>query len=173
MMKRFLSESKAMRMSFPKEFMDEFHEIFSFQETSVGSLGSDASLSGGYGMREPSHVSLPHSYVRCVLNTAEKDELKEFFSSSYPGSIEINETYKQYSWVTVNGTTLGSFKSRSKSSSIVLAEYNDEVRPGRINFFAVVSNGTVYNPTLVCLSWFKHHEEKDACGKPVTIIMGT
>lgn len=161
-----------MRMSFPNEFMDEFSDVFSFQDTSVGSLGSDASVSGSSTMVLSSDVLLPHNYVRSVLNTSEIDELKEHFSARYPGNIEINLTYKQYSWITVNGKTLGSFKSRSKSSSIVLAEYDDEVRPGRINFFAVVSvfsNGNLHNPTLACLSWFKHHEQKDACGKPVTI----
>ena len=172
MMKRFLSESEAMRMSFPNEFMDDFHDIFSFQDTTVGSLGSDAGLSGTSSIAESSNVSLPHNYVRCVLNTSEMDELKEFFTALYPGGIEINSTYKQYSWIIINGKTLGSFKSISKSSSIVLAEYKDEKRPGRISFFAVVSvlsNGNLYNPTLVCLSWFKHHEQRDACGKPVTI----
>lgn len=171
MMKRFLNETMAMKTSFPDEFREDFNDIFSFQETSVGSLGSDANLSGSTTV-QCSNVSLPHSYIRCVLDISEMDELKEYFSTSYPGDIEINSTYKQYSWVTVNGKTLGSYKSRSKNSSIVLADYNDEVRPGRINFFAVVSvlfNGSLLNPVLVCLSWFKHHEQKDACGKPVTI----
>lgn len=79
MMKRFISESEAMRVSFPNEFMDDFHDVFLFQETSVGSLGSDASLSGNSTMAESSDVSLPHSCIRCVFNTSEIDELKEFF----------------------------------------------------------------------------------------------
>ena len=170
MMKRFIKENEVMKISLPNEFLEEFSTICSFQESFVGSLGSDASLSSS-AVAEPS-ISLPKNHVRCVFNTSEISDLKEFFSTLYPGDIEIDSTYKQYSLITFNGKTLGSFKSRSKSSSIVFAEYNGDMRPGHINFFAtisVLSNGNLFNPTVVYLSWFAHHDQKNACGKPVTI----
>lgn len=74
-MKRFLNESEVMKMSFPNEFIDEFYDIFSFQEPSVGSLGCGASLSGSTVV-ESSGISLTHSYVRGALNSSEIDELK-------------------------------------------------------------------------------------------------
>ena len=65
LMKQFLNESEAMRMSFPNEFTDEFSEFFSFQESSVGSLGSDTNLSTTTTLESPD-VVCPHSYVRSV-----------------------------------------------------------------------------------------------------------
>ena len=44
MMKRFIKENEVMKISLPNEFLEEF-SICSFQESFVGSLGSDASLS--------------------------------------------------------------------------------------------------------------------------------
>ena len=170
MMKRFIKENEVMKISLPNEFLEEF-SICSFQESFVGSLGSDASLSSS-AVAEPS-ISLPKNHVRCVFNTSEISELKEFFSTLYPGDIEIDSTYKQYSLITFNGKTHWEvLKVDQRVQSIVFAEYNGDMRPGRINFFAtisVLSNGNLFNPTVVYLSWFAHHDQKNACGKPVTI----
>jgi len=72
----------------------------------------------------------------------------------------------------IRGKVYGSYKCRSKNSSIAVVELNGEVRPARINFFARVSaliDDTPVVHLLVCLSWFMHHVQKDVCGKPVTI----
>ena len=74
--------------------------------------------------------------------------------------------------ITLQGNVLGSYKSRSKNSSIIYAEYNGELRPARINYFAKVAvtvTGTIHNHILASLSWFKSHIKKDTCGKPVTV----
>ena len=70
---------KRLKISLPNEFLEEFFTICSFQESFVGSLGSDASLSSS-AVAEPS-ISLPKNHVRCVFNTSEISELKEFFST--------------------------------------------------------------------------------------------
>lgn len=30
-------------------------------------------------------------------------------------------------------------------------------------------DGTTHSHILACLSWFRHHTQKDICGKPVTV----
>ena len=80
--------------------------------------------------------------------------------------------YSKYSSVVMGGKAFGSFKSRSKSSSIIFAELNGESRTARINYFAKVYtliDGTSDIHILVCLSWYKHHVQKMVCGKPVTV----
>ena len=70
------------------------------------------------------------------------------------------------------GKAFANFKSRSKNSSNILAEINDESRQARINYSAKVStliDGISDTPGVVCLSWFKSHVQKMVCGKPVTV----
>ena len=62
---------------------------------------------------------------------------------------EVSSAFKKYRAVTLGDISLGSYKSRSRSSSIVIAEWNvrllgvepkdgenNEKRPVRINYFA-------------------------------------
>ena len=86
--------------------------------------------------------------------------------------VDISSTYVKYSTVLLGGKVYGSTRSRAKSTSIVLAELEIEIRPTRINYFAKISaviDGNSHNQVMVCLSWFKHHMHKDICGKPVTV----
>ena len=74
--------------------------------------------------------------------------------------------------LTINGQLFGSYKSRSKSSSIILAKLNEEIRPARINFFArhnAIIDGTSITHVLVSLSWFQRHRNNHCLGKPVTV----
>ena len=87
--------------------------------------------------------------------------------------------------MTLGDISLGSYKSRSRSSSIVIAEWNvrllgvepkdgenNEKRPVRINYFAKHTphvGTTPHTHILVHVSWFNSHPQKFTCGKPVTI----
>ena len=87
--------------------------------------------------------------------------------------------------MTLGGASLGSHKSRSRSSSVVIAEWNvdllgveskdgerNEKRPVRINYFAKHTahiSSTAHTHMLVHVSWFNCHPQKFVCGKPVTI----
>ena len=80
---------------------------------------------------------------------------------------------------------LGNHKSRSRSSSIVIAEWNvkllgmepkygesNEKRPVRINYFikhTALVGTTPHTHILVHVSWFNCHPLKVTCGKPVTV----
>ena len=57
----------------------------------------------------------------------------------------------------------GNFKSRSKASSIVFAMYNGELQP------VATLDRRLDKKIVSCLSWYKHHEEKDSIGQPVAV----
>ena len=90
-------------------------------------------------------------------------------SALYPErSYEIASTFHKYHTLQLRGKLYGSYKSRSKNSSIIFADLHGETRPARINFFSCVSiNSQVI--ILVSLNWFKSHPQKSECGKPVTV----
>ena len=138
-------------------------------ERSVGTLGTDTSSSTCSDVE----VSLPHCFIRSVFDSSEIDELAQLFIGLRPSSsCQVSSTYCKYSTAVIRGKVYGSYKSRSKNSSIAVVELNGEVCPARINFFARVSaliDDTPVVHLLVCLSWFMHHVQKDVCGKPVTI----
>ena len=81
---------------------------------------------------------------------------------------------------------MGSYKSRSCNSSVVLAIWPHDFfgtrysapeppilqRPVRINYFAhhnIKVNDKTYEHTLMCCSWFQLHPGKDEYGKPITV----
>ena len=171
MMKRFIADTEVMRIPLPTEFSEEFTNLLFFQKNPSGSLGTDCTTCGALGACD---VELPHSFTRAVFDSYEMDKLLELFTILHPASVncQISSLYKKYSTVVKGGKAFGNFKSRSKNSSIILAELNGESRPARINYFAKVStliDGTSDTPILVCLSWFKNHVQKMVCGKPVTV----
>ena len=178
MAKRFISDSNILRMPLPSEFKEDFRKVALFQQQSVGSLGEDVVLSPEGLSEKPCSYTLPHSFVRCVFNSYEFDKVKETLSAIYPANdqlelaIDISKIYQKYSFITFNEKVYGNYKSRSKNSSIVLAEFKDEAQPARINFFAKVSasvNGAQNFYVLVCLNWFARHIKVHACGNPVTV----
>ena len=170
MMKRFLSDTEVMRMSLPDEFSEDFKPLISFQRSPVGTLGSDTVF-------QPSssdNTELPHSYCKCAFDSFEMDNLTEFLATvhSLSNNLAINTTYSRYATINIEGKTFGSYKSRSKNSSIIIAELCDQYRPARINYFAKVSllvDRAHCSHILAYVNWFKHHTQKDVCGKPVTV----
>ena len=84
----------------------------------------------------------------------------------------MNATYDRYSSVVIGGQIYGSFRGRHKNSSIVMAMYNEELRPARIHFFAKVTasvNGAPITKIVAYLEWYQRNPKKDLVGKPVTI----
>ena len=96
----------------------------------------------------------------------------------------MSRAFRKYSTITLKGKHLGSYCSRSKSSSIVFTQWNsdffgpnnvpDHHRPVLIKYFAeqsVVVNGLTQRHILFAANsmWFKHRPDKDVFGKPVTI----
>ena len=176
MMKRFLADTDVLRMQMPTEFKEDFQSLVSFQRNPVGTVGMDVvhSMAMDCSSESDRELRIPHNSTRCVFNLSELDELTLLFSETYSTStaFEMFSTYSKYSIIGMGGKVYGSHKSRSNSSSIILAELNAETRPARINYFAKVStlvDGTHHNHIVVCLSWFKCHVQKNLCGKPVTI----
>ena len=97
--------------------------------------------------------------------------------------IDVCTTIHKYSSVGVGSISLGSYNSRSHTSSILCAQWNPqlfglssssdccELRPLQINYFAKHSV-TIGNQTLthlVFVKWFEQHPKKNSIGKPVTV----
>ena len=169
MMKRFLYDTEVMRIPIPSEFREDFENLLSFHRGPVGTLGTDLCTTS----IPEDDISLPHSFTRSVLDSSEVDQISSILgSASRSSSDSIGALYKRYTHAIIKGKLYGSSKSRAKNSSVVLADLNGEVCPARINFFAKVSaviNNDSNNFVLVHLSWFRHHPQKNACGKPVTV----
>ena len=96
------------------------------------------------------------SKVSCiaVIRPHEIDQLRSLHSTIYDcpeSDITVHSTYKRYATITARNTLIGSHKSRSRSSSIVIAKTNFEMfghsdsqelrqeRPVRIKYFAMHS----------------------------------
>ena len=133
-------------------------------------------------------------YSKGTFQPSEIQELKHLYAKlfSVPEySLELPVSYRKYTTLKLNGKQLGSHRSRSSSSSVVIASWNyqlfgpstctssaessedGEDRPVRINYFAVHTftlRDTARDVKIILFfaSWFKFHPNKDSCGKPVT-----
>jgi len=101
--------------------------------------------------------------------------------------VDVCLAYKKYKTVYINKKQLGSYKSCSCNSSVVLAAWPHDLlfgtshsaleppimqRPVHINHFThhnIKVNSKTHEHTLMCCSWFQLHPEKDTYGKPVTV----
>ena len=92
--------------------------------------------------------------------------------------------FRKYASLKLNQKQLGSYKSRSSHSSLVMvhwspqlfelpstdtSEFNSTDRPARINSHSICVQGSLNNVVLFSGSWFKPHSCKDKYGKPVTV----
>ena len=87
-------------------------------------------------------------------------------------------TYQKFLTVKIGNISVGSHKSCSHTSSIVMAQWNanffgiTELRPLQIDYFAkhsVIIGSSTITHFLVFVKWFKHHPKKSVCGNPVTV----
>ena len=201
-MNRFLRDSVLSSIPPPEEFKKEFTSVFSTAHQNVGAVldtinpSTQPQAAVGINNQQKNwtidcsqmHISLPSCCSRALFNASEIVGLTELYSrlhSTPPSSIQINAAFLKYSSASLNGKLFGSHKSRSSSSSIVLASWDPELfgisgpatsqdinRPLRINYFAkhnIVINGHVFSHLLMSASWFKYHPKKDIYGKPVSV----
>lgn len=85
-------------------------------------------------------ILLSGSHTRSLLSSTDTDLVQKMYAELYSitccTDLEVHSAYCRYMTVTINNQIYGSYKSRAKSSSIILAKLNNEIRPARINYFA-------------------------------------
>ena len=163
MMRHFIHDSNVFRTPLPDAFQDDFKPCISFCQCSVGTLNRDVLQTGNEG-RCTVEVRIPHNSIMCIFNSSEMESLMNLFSLLYPlKTYEIGCTFHKYLTIEFRGKVYGSYKSRSRNSSIIFADLRGERRPARINYFANISikvDDTPSQVNLVSLSWFKTHPQK-------------
>ena len=188
LMNRFVNDNILISTPLPDMFGTELKHHLPERYKGAGSLLST------YGY-ENLGVVFPKCFTRCLFVPEEVEDLKVLYSKLNPDShIELYSPFRKYTSVKINEKQLGSSRTRSATSSIVLIEFNSflfnlstpstststattttvitEQRPVRINYFAAHSikvNGEDQPNILVCVSWFQKHPLKDSCGKPLTV----
>ena len=105
-------------------------------------------LQSTWGMDHIANVQTPTCFSRGVLSISEIDGLKLiFFTALFSSSNRFvcNSTIYKFKELMFNGRRYGSLRSRSSSSSIVMASWypnvfgldgNYDSRPAQINYFA-------------------------------------
>ena len=189
MMKRFQCDADLMSVQAPLLFHKEFEHLLPVSRSTTMGDVSTSTIDNiwSYEAIAPK-LNLPNAYSVGSFTLTEMEQLKQLYSTIYHASVsdvDVCSAFKKYSRVTLGSITLGSHRSRSHSSSVVIAEWNfrlfgqepkdgmeSEQRPLRVNYFAkhsVVVGTTTHTHLLVFASWFNHHPQKFVCGKPVTV----
>lgn len=87
--------------------------------------------------------------------------------------IEVPSAFVKYQHISMYGKQIGAHKSRSSSSSLVMAVRNrEEERPATIKYLAKHAptiQSTRYTFLLFYCWWYKSRADKDVFGKPVTV----
>ena len=128
LMGRFLRESEVLSAAYPCDYYDDFVQCFPKHMTSgsVADTLSGDSLNPHFTVQLPNcDVLFPKHCTRHVLTETQKHNLIELYTDLHSISrsvLEISSTYKKYSSVHCNGKLLGSYGSRTMSSSIVYLE---------------------------------------------------
>ena len=194
LMNRFIRDNSSLRVSFPEEFKKELGPLFPQAKHNVGSLLDSASpgirpASCGWSVAIGNQysINLPSYFSRGVFSSHEIEGLKELYSRLYSVpilDIQIPLCYRKYRTIKLDQTLIGSHKSQSSNSSLVLAFWSQELfgspssgadneeRPVRINYLANPSisvQSTQHNVSLFSASLFKTHPSKHTYGKPVTV----
>ena len=189
MMKRgFLNNQEVMWLNYPEEYKSDFNDVFksSFQTDVQGTLTLDFDQFEPVADQNINDISLtsptpsillPSNFYQSVFSTADFENIKQIYSQLYgiqadSDELQVHTAYCQYLTTKLNNQVYGSFKSRARNTSIILAQFNNEIRPARINFFAkhnAVINGVTITHLLVSLNWFERHHEQFKLGKPVTV----
>ena len=195
---RFLQESQYMSASYPIEFSEYFKPLLSPRH-STGSVAdtlfaqdvmSDTDQTINWTMDSPSMlIKVPLHCSPGTLTSREKSNLFQLYCKLYSVSdysnVVMPSAYMKYSHLYVNGKILGSHKSRTASSSIVIASWKASLfqpcseeagdvinRAARIYYFcqhSVTINGVNKTHILAYLSWFLYHPKKSVFGKPITV----
>ena len=188
MMRRFQYNADSVSLTAPDLFHEEFEHLFPACKTNLSCATDTTPTVNNWSYESViPKLGLPKSCTLGSFASFEVDQLQQLYSRMYqvPESIiEVCSMFKRYRAVLFGGVSLGSHKSRSRSSSIVIAEWNvgllvvprdgeeNEKRPVRINYFAKHTahiGTTAHTHFLVHVSWFNSHPQKFTCGKPVTV----
>lgn len=210
LMDRFVRETVLSSIVTPEEFKDEFCSVFSSGPQITGTVSDTMSnwilppsLLTHYHITNllvnwtiessDMHVVLPSHCSKAVFNNTQVEDLKILYSNMYsvsPCTLEISSAFLKYKSIVMRGKHLGSARTMSSVSSIVMASWTPclftigsssrqltaacqhEDRPTRINYFAkhsVLVDGTQKTHLLFSASWFKRHPNKNSLGKPVTL----
>lgn len=185
MMRRFQSDIQATSFPCPDMFQDNFQHLLPYK--------SDVHLNQKLSTTAPNYWSfealesclhLPSAYHIGSLSLIAVDQLKNLYSAIYSKPIAdicVCSTFHKYLTVKLGSNSIGSHKSRSHTSSILMAQWNSsffglnsgtEIRPLQINYFAkhsVSIGACTHTHLLVFVKWFSHHPKKSVCGKPVTV----
>ena len=179
MMDSFVNHNTFLSSPLPDTFANELRPLMPGRRKLVGSLSE--SIDGHSDFI--SQVVLPKCFERCLFVSEEVEELRVLYSKLYAGEvIEIPSSFRKYKSLSIYGKQLGSYKSRSSHSSIVMIKWNnllfnsitsisDELRPARINYFAsfFIPQKKDQPVIIASVSWFQQHPNKNICGKPLTI----
>ena len=180
-MNRFLEDNDFLSVPTPDEFNSDFSNLFPAKVVSVSFF--EAVSTGSYLL--DSTIYFPKHHTKALFSDLEVNELRQLYSRIYaiePNSFELNQSFKKYTYVSLYDKTIGGANSRSRSTSIVMAHWNEcffgpnsgseENRPVKIDYFAehtIVLNGGYLTHALVYASWFKYRPNKDVYGEPVTV----
>ena len=190
MINRFVIDQFLRNIELPSEFRQELGPRFTFinQSNLVGSLAetvqpcSDVSTQSQWALT--SDIVLPSYRSRYTCNDEQVEEIRRLLCKLYPVSKsslmeqDISRNCWKYKAVQVRGKQIGSYQSRSRSSSLVLATWNLDlfehesepeleeaeldfvhsdnfVRPARVEYIlthSVIINGNSFTHVFVFLS---------------------
>ena len=88
-------------------------------------------------------AKVPRDFSRGVFSSSQISGLEKLYCclhSVSSESITMTASFRKYKEITLYGRQLGSYRSRSSSSSTVMASWNigneETIRPARMNYFA-------------------------------------
>ena len=183
--KHFVCDNRQLLTSLPETYKDQFSPILESSRHVVGMLRdfspavstlskttTDWSING-------IAAKVPKNFSRGVFSSNQTNGLEELYCSFYSvssSSIIMTSSFHKYKEITLYGKQLGGYRSRSSSSSTVMAAWNlrnkEAVRPARINYFAEHSvnvNNTSVTHVVFSVSWFKTHPKQQHNGKPISL----
>ena len=199
LMKRFLNDQSICQVTVPAQFSEEFKSLvdFNLHGKCVGSVGDtldpfklNAAMTLSWDVTDllDKCIVLPNYFTRGVFDASQLQNLRHLYSNMYSTpevEIYVNSSFQKYKSLTVSGKILGSFRSPSHSSSLVMARWNSKCfgsnssnvsqvvcRPLQIQFFVkhpIVINKKLYTHILARVNWFKKHPLQEEYGKPVTV----
>ena len=201
MINRFVVDGLIRNVELPMKFRQELESHFSFSQPSLVSSLADT-------VRPQSSTSLQSEWMfsnKFVLpshrswynfNDEELEEIGKLLSRLYSVSLSSLQFSRSCWKYQIQDKQIGSYQSRSRPSSIVMANWNSDLfehilaaeleepeqtshsnllKPARVNYFLlhdVVINDTPITHLFVSLSWYKCHSRGNSLGKPLSLWCG-
>ena len=203
MMQRFIHDILTLSVNLPEEFHDILNPHLPSTHCSsnrvAGSLADTISpcsdtTTDSWDYQESS-MELPSSRYRYLLDTTQVQLLSYLYSKLFnvtPDCIDLPSVCWKYTSITFNGKNLGSFNTRSASSSTILAVWSKKlfgqpaisivegfvVMDDKIVRATLINHFLLHRPTiadedhtvlLMSVSWYKFHHKMSSLGKPLTV----